>query len=218
MLQIQRAFLLLLAGWVLSANVYAAEEPAVPKGNYTLDKAHGSLIFRVNHLGFSNYTARFTRFDASMTFDPANPGSGTLHAVVDATSLQTDFPTPEVIDFNQELQSAQWLNTAAFPEMRFDSKTIVMSSEHAGVVTGDFTLRGITRPVSLAVIFNGGYAGHPMDPHARVGFSATGTLKRSDFGIDYGIPAPGTTMGVSDEVQVIIEAEFSGPALNPAGP
>jgi polyisoprenoid-binding protein YceI len=61
--------------------------------------------------------------------------------------------------------------------------------------------------------FNGGYRGHPMDPHARIGFSATGVLKRSEFGITYGIPAPGTTMGVSDEVNVIVETEFSGPAL-----
>ena len=65
----------------------------------------------------------------------------------------------------------------------------------------------------LDVTYNGGYPGHPMDPHARVGFSAKGSFKRSDFGIAYGVPAPGTTMGVGDEVQVAIEAEFSGPPL-----
>jgi polyisoprenoid-binding protein YceI len=64
----------------------------------------------------------------------------------------------------------------------------------------------------LEASFNGGYAGHPMDPHARIGFSAHGVFKRSDFGISAGIPALGTTMGVGDEVNVTIEAEFSGPA------
>jgi polyisoprenoid-binding protein YceI len=82
-------------------------------------------------------------------------------------------------------------------------------------ITGDLTLHGVTKPVVLEATFNGGYAGHPMDPHARIGFSARGTFNRSDFGMVYGIPAPGTTMGVSDAVNVTIEAEFSGPPFEP---
>ena len=70
--------------------------------------------------------------------------------------------------------------------------------------------------MTLEVTYNGGYVGHPMDPNARIGFSAKGAFKRSDFGIAYGVPAPGTTMGVGDEVQVEIEAEFSGPPLKAA--
>ena len=73
-------------------------------------------------------------------------------------------------------------------------------------------MHGATRPVVLEASYNGGYIGHPMDPHARIGFSAHGTLKRSEFGIDFGIPQPGSTMGVSDAVDFTIEAEFSGPA------
>ena len=80
-------------------------------------------------------------------------------------------------------------------------------------IHGDLTLHGVTRPIVLAATFNGGYAGHPMDPNARIGFSAQATLRRSEFGITYGIPAPGTTMGVGDEVDVVIEAEFTGPPL-----
>ena len=80
-------------------------------------------------------------------------------------------------------------------------------------VTGDLTLKGVTKPVTLHATFNGGYEGHPQDPHARIGFSAHGVLKRSDFGITLGIPAPGTTMGVFDDVEFAIDAEFSGPAL-----
>jgi polyisoprenoid-binding protein YceI len=71
----------------------------------------------------------------------------------------------------------------------------------------------VTRPVALDATYNGGYAGHPMDPHARIGFSARGALRRSEFGIAAGIPAPGSLMGVGDEIEVIIEAEFSGPPL-----
>jgi len=65
----------------------------------------------------------------------------------------------------------------------------------------------------LNATLNGGYAGHPMDPRARIGFSAKGVLKRSDFGVAYGIPEPGSNMGVGDNVDVIIEAEFNGPPL-----
>jgi polyisoprenoid-binding protein YceI len=68
----------------------------------------------------------------------------------------------------------------------------------------------------LATRFNGGYAGHPFDPAARIGFSAEGSFKRSDFGVSAGVPAAGSSFGVSDEVQVVIEAEFTGPPLKVA--
>jgi len=66
---------------------------------------------------------------------------------------------------------------------------------------GDFTLHGATRPLTLDISFNGGYAGHPMDPNARIGFSDRGKLKRSDFGVSFGIPEPGSQMGVGDDVE-----------------
>lgn len=188
----------------------------VPAGSYTLEKTHASLLFRVNHLGFSNFTARFKRFDAQLQFDPKHLAASTLTATVDATSLETDYPDPATLDFNAMLQNDQWLDTAKFPEMKFVTKSVEASGANAMRINGELTLHGVTHPVSLDATFNGGYAGHPMDPHARIGFSAHGSLNRSDFGIAYGIPAPGTTMGVSDKVEVIIECEFSGPPLSAA--
>jgi polyisoprenoid-binding protein YceI len=90
---------------------------------------------------------------------------------------------------------------------------VQLTAPNAARVTGDFTMHGVTRPVTLDVTFNGGYAGHPMDPNARIGFSGKGVLKRSEFGIATGIPAPGSKMGVSDEVEIILEAELTGPPL-----
>jgi polyisoprenoid-binding protein YceI len=194
----------------------AAQAPGpVPAGAYTLDKAHASLIFRVNHIGFSNYTRRFKRFDAKLQFDPANMARSSVTVSVDATSLETDYPTPEKLDFNAELQNEQWLDTAKFPQMTFRSSKVEVTAPSTLKISGDLTLRGVTRPMVLDATYNGGYEGQPMDPHARIGFSAHGTLKRSDFGMTIGIPAPGTTMGVGDEVEVIIEAEFNGPPLKP---
>lgn len=189
----------------------------VPAGDYQLEKSHATLIFRVDHLGFSKYTARFKRFDAQLKFDPANLAASSVTATVDPRSLETDFPDPAKHDFNAALQGEQWLDAAKYPQITFRSTAVEVTGPNAMRITGDFSLHGVTRPLTLQATFNGGYAGHPMDPNARIGFSAQGTLKRSEFGIAYGIPAPGTKMGVSDEVEIIIEAEFSGPPLASAG-
>lgn len=181
-----------------------------PSGKYRLDKTHASLLFRVNHLGFSHYTGRFPTFDATLTLDTAAPENSQLTATVDARSLQVENPPR---GFAEELRGPQWLDAGAHPQMTFRSTAITLTAPDTARVTGDFTLRGVTHPLTLDVKFNGGYRGHSLDPNARIGFSARGVLKRSDYGISFGIPAPGTTMGVSDEVEIILEAEFSGPPL-----
>jgi polyisoprenoid-binding protein YceI len=181
----------------------------VPAGAYTLDKLHSTLTFHLNHLGFSNYMARFTGLDAQLQFDPANLASSTLSVTIDPRSLDLNNPPA---GFADTLRGPEWLDAAKFPQMTFRSTSLEVTGPNAMRINGDLTLHGVTHPVTLDATFNGGYAGHPMDPHARIGFSAHGAFKRSDFGITYGIPAPGTTMGVGDEVQVIIETEFSGPA------
>ena len=183
----------------------------VPAGEFTLDKTHASVIFAVDHLGFSSYHGQFTSFDATLTFDPENAAASKLTATIDATSLTVPAPPEGFLD---ELKGEKFLNAVAHPEMTFVSTSIELTGEKTGTVTGDFTMRGVTKPVTLEVRFNGGWAGIPgMDPNARAGFSARGTLKRSEFGMDYGLPPPGTSFGVGDEVQIIIEAEFSGPEL-----
>jgi len=205
---------------LLSTSALAAGVPqpaSVPAGSYSLDKAHASLIFKVDHLGFSHWTARFTTFDAKLQFDPAKPSADQVTVTIDPASLTPDNPPP---GFVAALTGAQWLNAGQFPQITYKSTRVEAVGKNGVRITGDLTLHGVTKPVVLDAIFNGGYAGHPMDPHARIGFSAHGVLKRSEFGIAYGIPQPGSTMGVSDAVDFTIEAEFSGPAWKapPAGP
>jgi len=206
------SFSLLCLIGIATSNLALAD---IPAGNYTLDKAHASLIFRVNHLGFSMYTARFINFDAQLKFDPSQLEKSHLRAEVDARSLETDFPTPELLDFNAQLQGPDWLATEKFPTMIYESKKITALGDNKMQVEGMLTLKGVTKPVTLNVSYNGGWQGIPQDPHARIGFSAHTQIKRSDFNISVGIPAPGTTMGVSDAVDIIIEAEFSGPEWQP---
>jgi len=181
-----------------------------PSGDYTLDKAHASLIFRVNHIGFSHFTAQFTKFDAQLSLDTKDPRASRVTATIDPASLSLNAPPA---GFLESLLGEKWFSTAAFPQMTFRSTRVEVTATKTALVTGDLAFRGVTKPVTLEVTFNGGYAGHPYDPNARVGFSAHGSLKRSDFGVSEGIPPPGSTMGVGDDVEIIVEAEFNGPPL-----
>jgi len=188
----------------------AAFPPDVPAGEYKLDRAHTTLLFRVSHMGFSNYTARFRHVEGRLRFDPHNVTATQLTATVDAHSIETDYPDPGY-DFNAELQGEPWLNAAKYPEITFRTTQVEDLGNNALRVHGELTLRGVTRPIVLDATYNGGYLKHPMDPQARVGFSAHGVLRRSDFGITGGIPVAGSNLGVGDQVSVIIESEFIGP-------
>ena len=191
------------------APVPLSAEP--PAGQYALDKAHSSLLMRVSHLGFSTYTTRFTRLDSELTFDPKNIPASKLVATIEASSIAMDNWPQRCIDI---LQGSQMLDTKTFPQIVFRSDKVQMTGTKSMDISGTLTLRGVTRPVVLSGTYNGGYSGMPgMDPHARVGFSAHGSFKRSDFGMAFGIPAPGSIMGVGDLIDFAIEAEFNGPAL-----
>jgi len=205
------------------AKTATAAGPSTPKptdapaGEYKADPSHTSLIFRVNHLGLSNYTARFTKVDATMQFAPKTPSAITLTAEVDPKSLETDFPLPTP-DFDAQLTGKSWLDAAQFPTISYRTTKVEVTGPDTATVTGDLTLHGVTRPLILAAKFNGGYPAGGMDPeNARIGFSASGVLKRSEFGISYGIPAPGSNLRASDAVEIIIAAEFIQPgAARPA--
>lgn len=208
--------------WVSAAPVSATAPPPsiekIPAGAYTLDPAHSTFMFSVSHLGFSNFTGWFDSFTADLRLDPANPSAAMLSASVDPASLTIHAPPA---GFQEELRGAQYLDAKQFPQIIFKSTAITMDGPNTAQVTGDLTLHGITKPVTLSMTYNGGYEGHVYEPRARIGFSARGVFKRSDFGIGGGVPKEGSNMGVSDEVRIMIEAEFIGPDMKdppkPAG-
>jgi polyisoprenoid-binding protein YceI len=186
-----------------------------PAGTYKLDKAHASLVLRVSHMGFSTYTTRFSRFDADLKLDPHNLPASSVVTTIDASSFEMDAAPQMCSDI---VKGPQMLDTAKFPRIVFKSEKVRVTGAKSMEISGTLTLHGVTRPTVLVATFNGGYAGMPnLDPQARVGFSAHGSFKRSDFGIGYGVPAPGTTVGVGDLVDFSIEAEFTGPPLAGAG-
>jgi polyisoprenoid-binding protein YceI len=194
-------------------NVPAPVQAPVPAGAYSLDKAHTSLVFRVNHLGFSSFTGRFTRYDAKLAFDPAKPADSSVNVTIDPASISSD-NAPD--GFLEVLTGEQFLNAAKYPEMKFTSRSVEVGKDGALRIRGELTVHGVTKPLTLEARYNGGYAGHQYEPNARIGFSARGTFKRSDFGVSMGIPSASMPWGVGDEIEVQLETEFSGPPLKVA--
>lgn len=176
----------------------------MPAGVYSVDPKHASLVWKVSHVGLSNYTARFTKFDAKINFDPADVTKSTVTATIDPTSIETDFEPNEKVDFNKELsQSDQWLNAGAHPAITFTSTKVEKTGDTTGKLHGNLTLLGVTKPVVLDVTYNGAYAEQPFSKQPTLGFSAKGKIKRSDWGFSTYVPA------IGDEVEFAIEAEFA---------
>ncbi|NJO56507.1 MAG: polyisoprenoid-binding protein, partial [Rhodospirillales bacterium] len=181
----------------------------VPAGVYKVDPTHASVHWRVSHLGLSNYTGRFIRFDATLTIDPAKPEAAKLEASVDPLSLRTDYPFADKKNFDNILATdAKWFNAGAFPAITFKSTAVKMTGPKTAEVSGDVTLLGVTKPLTLKTTLNGGMKEQPFAKKPALGFSAVGTLKRSDFGMVNLIP------GVGDEVEIVLEVEFLGGATS----
>lgn len=199
----------LLAAVLLSAGISAATlgpaagaaQPApasaaqVKAGTYAVDANHTQVIWSVDHFGFSRLYGMFGSMSGSLQLDPAQPSSAKLAIDIPLSGLTVTSP-----GFAKHLQTADLFDTAKFPTARFVSRSVAVRGQ-AATITGDLTLRGVTKPVTLQARFHGAGA-NPMNKKETVGFSATGTLKRSDFGLGYAVPA------VSDEVKLEIAAAF----------
>ncbi len=176
----------------------------MPAGVYNVDKTHVSVVWKVDHLGLSNYVARFTNIDATLDFNPSAPEKSTVSVRIDPNSLRTDYPYPEKEDFDTKLSTSKdWMNSAEFPEILFQSRTIERTGDKTGVMTGDLTFLGVTKSINLDVVFNGAFLKKPFTGTPILGFSAKGSIKRSDFGMGTYVP------NIGDEVAIEIEAEFN---------
>lgn len=192
-----------LAFFMFAACTTAGQQTFVEAsiGNYELDKTHAFLTWRVKHNGLSNYTARFTDFDASIAFEPDNPVASSVIATINPLSLETDHPTNDNWD-NTLATDRKWLNGEKFPQIVFQSTSIEQTGEFTGIIKGDLTLLGVTQEVSLNTTYNGTGNAPWFGTRDIIGFSATGSLKRSEFGMTNLIP------NIADEVEFTIEAEF----------
>lgn len=180
-------------------------------GTYALDRNHASLTWRVSHFGLSNYTGRFTEFDATLQFNPDDASATSVTATINPMSVETDYPGdyqashPDTgfESWNEDLaRSGNWFRSDEHPTITFTSTSVSPVTASTGTITGDLTFLGTTLPVTLDVRYNG-VVNFPWDPETDViGFSATGTINRIDFGLA-ALQGP-----IGDEVEIIIEAEF----------
>ncbi len=187
----------LVAGGVFAQAALTKIPSEVTAGAYDLDSGHGKITWSVNHLGFSTYYGQFVNVKAELTLDTANPSASTLTATIPLTDVN---PADDAL--KAHLQTADFFDTANHPTATFVSRSVTVDSDDANeaTVVGDLTLRGVTKPVTIEVEFN--QAGPSMGGAYKAGFDGEATIKRSDFGINYALPA------ISDEVKLHIEGEF----------
>ncbi|MEZ6002216.1 YceI family protein [Hyphomonas sp.] len=179
-----------------SAGNEQAEAVTIPAGTYVLDPAHGKITWSVSHMGFSTYTGQFSGVSATMDLDPAAPEASTLEAAIDVNSVGT---LNAALD--NHLKTPDFFDVANFPEASFTATSVELTDADSAVVSGDLTLRGVTRPVSFTADFN--KAGvNPLDSKFSLGFDGYATIQRSEFGVSYGVPM------ISDDVDLHLEAEF----------
>ncbi len=182
----------------LAPNTVDTEVDAMQSGQYTLDKDHASLLFKVNHLGFSTYIGRFNALDASLDFDPEKIESAKLQVIVDMKSIDVNNPT-----FAKDLRGSDWLDTEKYPQAVFKTTRFVeLKEKNSFKFEGDLTFHGVTAPVTLDVRFHGGGRNF-LTRKFTLGFSASTSFKRSAFGADNMV-----SFGVGDDVELEIHAEF----------
>ena len=154
------------------------------------------MIFKVNHLGLSTFVGRFNRIDATLDFSPEHFGDTRLNAVVTTSSVDVNEPGLEDM-----LKGKKWFNIEQFPEAIYSTESVEMLSDNTFRFTGNLTFLGVTAPVTLNAVFHGG-ADNLLTGKYTLGFSATGSLSRSQFGMGK------YTSLVGDEVELEVFAEF----------
>lgn len=198
---------LFLASATLAISLSAAAEPNLEEAAsslYQLEKTHAFLTWTVRHNDISDYTVTFTDFDAILNFNADAPETSAIEVMINPTAVQTNYPDPvKKAEWEDEIATdARFLNAGDFPTITFRSTSATLDGEFDGTVTGDLTFLGVTHPVTLDVTYNG-VANVPwFGQRDLIGFNASTTLKRSDWGM--------TSMAgvVSDEVVIEFSGEF----------
>lgn len=163
--------------------------------NYTFDKAHTQILFNINHLGFSQSYGEFLDYDGTIMFDEDAPETGSVDVTIKTASIDMDDEK-----WDEHLKDEDYFNVEKFPDMTFKSTAITRTGDNTADMVGDLTILGVTQPVTLAVTHNKS-GKHAFSGKYVSGFSATGIIKRSDFGMKKGLPL------VSDDVNLILEVE-----------
>jgi polyisoprenoid-binding protein YceI len=164
-----------------------------------VDKGHSRLGFTVTHLGINDVTGNFKKFDVTVKSTKADFSNAEIELIGDIASIDTDI---EMRD--KHLQGADFFDAAKYPTFNYKSSSIKSVGKNKYKVNGNLTLHGVTKPVTLDLVYRGTVQ-NPMSKAPTTGFQVTGKIKRSDFGVGAGFPAP----MLSDEVTIKADGEFT---------
>ena len=194
-------------GCMTTTNVNAAETLPLASGRWTLDASHSGVLFAVRHLGLSNVRGRFDSFTATLDVG-ATLDDVAVHADIDMSSVDTNNA-----DRDAHLRTSDFFNVEAHPTMSFRSTSISGAGENYEL-EGELTINGTTRAVILDVEFNGTEV-FPADQSTHAGFTASGEIRRSDFGIDLGITLPGADkIMLGDKIKIDLDLQFVAPSAD----
>jgi polyisoprenoid-binding protein YceI len=183
---------------ILAASVLPSLPSRAAPERYQLDPNHMAIAFLVSHVGFAKTLGQFTRAEGSFVFDPEKPAVSDIAVTIDATSVDTQHE-----ERDKHLRAQDFLWVEQHPQITFHGASAEQTGPRTGRVTGDLTIRGVTKPVTLDIVWNKS-AQYPFgDMHYATGVSARAKIKRSDFGMTYALE--GGLVG--DEVDIILEFE-----------
>jgi polyisoprenoid-binding protein YceI len=175
---------------------YTQDLVSLRAGNYTLDRQHAFVNFKINHLGLSTMVGRFNRVDASLQFDPANIAAMQINGIIEAASVDINNQ-----DLEDTLRGIYWFDTDRYPQITFESSSVSPLPTDELELTGSLTIKGVSQQVTLLGRFNGG-ADNLITGKYTLGFSATASISRAAFGID------AFDSVIADNVDIEIHAEF----------
>lgn len=178
----------------LTAMVSTLAFSAQAAETYKLDASHTAITWHVNHFGFSTPSGKFMSVDGEVTLDEANPAASSVKVTVDVSGINSG-----VAKLDEHLKAPDFFDVAKFPTATFVSKKVELTGKDTAKVEGDLTLRGVTKPVVLDVKLN--KIGENMFKLKTAGFTASTTIKRSEFGMTTYVP------NLGDDVKIDIESE-----------
>ncbi len=180
---------------IVLASVFAAGACLAGEARYALDPVHTRVAFQVSHAGFSNPVGTFSRIEGELQFDDADWSTARLKVRIPMATLDLGDA-----NWREKILDRTFFDAGKFPDAVFESTKVEATGSSTAQVTGNLTLHGVTHPVTLAVTMNA-LRRHPLTFRKTAGFSATGSLRRSDFGMT------SWKNLVGDEVKLVIEAE-----------
>lgn len=170
--------------------------------NWNLDKSHSNITFSVRHMMIANVRGSFTEFDAAVTADPQDPTTATATITIDVASIDT-----KDAGRDGHLKSPDFFNVEQFPNMTFKVTKVTSKGGEDYDITGDLTILGVTKPVTLS----GEISGPAKDPwgNEKIAVSASGSLSRSDFGLSWNAVLETGGVLVSDTIKLNVELQFA---------